>query len=227
MSPLAASDVSAAAPEPHASSLVTACVLALPGLAPLALTGDPLASCAWLAIAAAPLGVLCAACGLAVWPWSAMVPAAWMAALALACTASTRVLPTPAWAGATWTGLFLAGWALGRSAPRAAWRSSAVCALAALALSALPIGIGLADGAFSPGATARLLDLAPTTWVVESAGVDWLRHPAVYEPARAFDLGPELRAPFRGALAGPSILLVGCALAWTAARRARRRPADA
>lgn len=202
-------------------ALLTACACALPGLAPLFFSRDPLALCCWLALVAAPLGCVSAACALAAWPWTAMVPALWLVALSLECAGASRVLPTPVWAGAAWSGLFLAGWALGRLDRDAAPRRAASVTLLLLALAALPIGLGLCSGAFSPAITARLLDLAPTSWIVESAGVDWMRHPALYEPARTFDLGPELRAPFRGALAGPALLLVGCGFAWIAARRTR------
>jgi hypothetical protein len=56
---------------------------------------------------------------------------------------------------------------------------------------------------------------------MECAGVDWLRHPAIYEPAGALDIDPGLRQPFRGKLAGPALLLLGCALAALGVVRAR------
>lgn len=209
----------------HARSLGVASLLLAAGLVPCAFSGDPVALLLWLAVAAPALGVLAGGVGLPGWPWSAAVPAGWMLGFALVAATSRRVVPTPAWPALVWTGLYFAGWALGRARPRACARDAAATALAALVLCALPVGAGLVDAPFPPAWTARLLDLAPSTWLVESAGVDWMRHPAVYEPAHAFDVGPELRSSFRGALAGPLAVLVGCALAFGAARARERRTA--
>jgi len=197
--------------------LSASCAVALGGL-PLGVAADPLALLAWLALAAVPLGILCGARGLALWPWSAMVPAGWMILFALASAFSERAVPAPHGPALVLCGAFLCGWALGRGWPAAAWSSSGLAwALLALA-SALPMGLWIQDGAFPPAATARLFDLSPVTLVIESAGVDWLRHPLLYETARTYDIGPELRGPFRANLAGPVCLLVGCLGAWLAAR---------
>lgn len=206
--------------------LAVAALFLAAGLAPRVATADPIALLLWLAVAAPALGVLAGGTDLPGWPWSAAIPAGWMLGFALCAATSRRVVPTPVWPALVWTGTFFAGWALGRARGSASVRNAAVVAIAALVLCALPVGAGLVDAPFTPEATARMLDLAPTSWLVESAGVDWMRHPSVYEPAHAFDVGPELRSSFRGALAGPLAVLVGCALAFAAARaRAGRRTA--
>ena len=92
----------------------------------------------------------------------------------------------------------------------------------------LPGAAGLsAEPVWSPRAAALLLDFSPATLLVESAGVDWMRQPAVYGPAGADAIGPDLRLPWRGELAGPAVFLVGCALAcaarYTVARRAHSK----
>ena len=194
------------------------------GCAPIAATRDAVVFLAWLALCAAPLGAWLGgvrerdangerahAFLVPLWPWAAMVPGAWM--IVFVVLAAERSFPSPHWAAAGWTGLFLAGFGLGRCARDASRALAAALGAAALTLAALPAGAGLVAGAFTPAQTARLLDLSPVTQLVELAGVDWMRHPAVYEPARTLDIGPELRGPFRGALAGPLWLLVGCALA--------------
>ena len=206
-------------PSPWRRAVAAAAVsaLGLAGLWPVGGAGvDGLAALAWLSLAALPLGV-----GAGAWAgragWAA--PLAWALALSLVQSAP----PTLAWALTVVAGLFAAGWGMGARWPGGAgWTAAA--ALAALALlGALPTLVGLAgDAPWSPGVAARLLDLSPLSLVLESAGVDWMRHPAVYGPAGADALGPDLRLPWRGALAGPTALVVGCAVA-----RAGRRPRDA
>jgi hypothetical protein len=61
--------------------------------------------------------------------------------------------------------------------------------------------------------------------LAECAGVDWLRHPAVYDAAGVADLDPRWRAPYRPALAAGIALVVGCVLALLAARIDRRHAA--
>ncbi|HIL36446.1 MAG TPA: hypothetical protein EYG26_03095 [Planctomycetes bacterium] len=115
-----------------------------------------------------------------------------------------------------WSGLMLLGSGLaalmhGRWSIDRRSLGAALFFLGAL-LSALPGGAGrLQGGAFDPATTAWLLDLSPATLMVESAGLDWLRHPAVYGPAGGDALGPDLRGPW-GALAGGVLALVGYAL---------------
>jgi hypothetical protein len=195
------------------------------GCPTLLATRDPVVLLAWLALAAAPIGVALGGAGLPAWPWSAMVPAGWMIAFAACGAASGRSLPTPHWAALGWCGLFAFGWGLGRLAPAARATTAALLACALVVLAGAPLGFGLVPGAFSPALTARLLDLSPVTALVEMAGVDFMRHPLLYEGARTLDIGPELRGPIRGVLAGPLWLLVGCATLGIALRRGPR-PTD-
>lgn len=185
---------------------------------------DPLAELCWIALIALPCGLACGVLALRPWPFAASVPALWMIALALAGAVSERALATPLWAALCWSGLFAASWGLGRaraSGPRAA----ATLACLSVVLAVLPSAGAFLGRPWPPPLAARLLDLSPLSVCMESAGVDWLRHPAVYEPAGALDIDPGLRQPFRGKLAGPALLLLGCALAAFGAARARTRPA--
>lgn len=183
---------------------------------------DPLAELAWLAIVALPCGLGCGALELRAWPFAASVPALWMIALALAGAMSERALPTPVWAALAWTGLFAAGWGIAR-ASAAGVRQCAVGLCLALLVSVLPAAGSFLGRPWPPKVAARLLDLSPVSVCMESAGVDWLRHPSIYEPAGALDIDPGLRQPFRGKLAGPGLLLLGCALAAFGAARAHAR----
>ncbi|MCP3919450.1 MAG: hypothetical protein GY711_28260 [bacterium] len=169
---------------------------------------DTALSLAWLALVAVPVGW---GLGAARTPPAValLAPLAW-----LACGAFFLSPPTLALAGAAWTGLAACGYAGGVLAPRGTFVAALVCAGACW----LP-GLG-----WSPPVAARLLDLSPATLVIESAGIDWMRHPAVYEPVGADAIGPELRLPWRGKLAGPVVLLVGCTLTLVARRTARIVP---
>lgn len=202
-----------------ARHLATAGALALAGLLPIVATREPVALVAWFALVAPGAGVL--ASSLPAWPWAPMVPAAWMAALALATIDAERVLPTPAFAAALWTGLFFAGHGFGRVVRDSGARVAALTTLLSFALAALPVGLGLVDAPFPSAWTARFLLFSPVRWALECAGVDWLHHAAFYERARTFDLGPELLARPRPALAGALALVVGCLVAWAGSRVSR------
>ncbi len=150
-----------------------------------------------------------------------LVIAAVALAAAVACSpagAAFAALPGRGAALAVLCGLFLLGVALSPASPDFAGRIRA-----ALTRAALLVLIGwCADGAaggwgilrpvppWSPGVTSWLLDLSPRTLLMESAGLDWLRHPAVYEAAGTDRLGPGLRTVFAGPVAGSATLLVGC-----------------
>ncbi len=202
--------------------------LAAGGLAPLAFVGaggaDVVVLLVWLAIVAFPAGWL--AGGWRLPPWVApVVGAVWLGGVLLAQASGPRTdSPHWAWAWMVWTGLMAAGFAAGTSARGRPGRGAAASLLVTAALTGLPGGAGLGHlPRWSPSAAARLLDLSPATLLVESAGIDWMRHPAVYAPAGADSIGPDLRLPWRGELAGPVVLLVGCALAFTALRSAASR----
>jgi|RhiMethySRZTD1v2_1073278.scaffolds.fasta_scaffold414006_3 hypothetical protein len=181
---------------------------------------DPLVALAWIAIVALPCGLACGALALRPWPFAASVPALWMAALACAGISSERTLPTPVWAALCWSGIFAAGWGIGRASAADARAVAAGLALS-LAFALLPSAGAFLGRPWPAPVSARLLDLSPVAVCMECSGVDWLRHPAVYEPAGALDIDPSLRQPYQGKLAGPGLLLLGCALAALGAVRAR------
>ncbi len=216
-------------PEPGARPLARELLLALSfgalgafGTLPGRRGPDPLAALAWIAILALPCGLACGGLRLRPWPFAASVPALWMIALALAGVASERTLGTPLWAALGWTGIFAAGWGLARACSAGA-RGVAIGLCLSLSLAVLPAAGAFLGRPWPAPVAARLLDLSPVGVCMESAGVDWLRHPAIYEPAGALDIDPGLRQPFRGKLAGPALLLLGCALAAFGTVRARAR----
>jgi hypothetical protein len=218
-------------PPPERTQLATlvACAAAgalglLPGAGG---AGDPVTLLGWLTLAAPAAGALCGAGGLALFPFGLAVPGAWVMLLVLALASARVELATPVWAACVLGGLFAAGWALGRRS-RAPLRSAGALLLLGLVLTGAALGFGLLAGGAElarthPGAAARLLDLSPLVLVFDCAGWDWTHaQPEVY--ARA---GVEWfqRRPYRGNLAGPAVLVVGCALAWLArASRPSARP---
>ena len=82
--------------------------------------------------------------------------------------------------------------------------------LIAGALSLAPTLGGALERPWPPSVTARLLDASPVAWVAESAGIDWMRHPAVYDAAGTAHIGPDLRSGRRSWLAAVGLLVVGC-----------------
>lgn len=178
-----------------------ALALAVGGAGWLAAGSGPLAL-AWLALAAAPIGALAAPPrGESVWP----------ALLAAGVLVGPLVFSGDFLAAWVVIGLFLLGAAA--SVEGAKVPSAAMCLVVGTALAMAPAWAGAAGHApFPSETTARLLDLSPVVLVVESAGVDWLRHPAVYGPAGGDAIGPDLWTPPKGALAGSALVLVGCAL---------------
>jgi len=216
-------------PEAASAALARQLLLALAlgaigalGTLPGAHGADPLAALAWIALVALPCGIGCGALALRAWPFAASVPALWMIALALAGVASERALSTPVWAALAWTGIYAAGWGIGR-ASRSGVRACAAGLCLSVLASVLPAAGEFLGQPWPPRVAARLLDLSPVSVCMESAGVDWMRQPAVYEPAGALDIDPGLRQPWRGKLAGPGLLMLGCALAAFGAARARAR----
>ncbi len=182
--------------------------------------GDPVALLMWLGIWAPAGGFLCGAAGLRLLPIGLVAPAVWIAPLALLPGSSPEwSLPWLAWPILAWTGLFAAGWALGTAAPRYLWRGTGALLLLGALLTGMPGRGGSSEAPWPPRLTSLLLDLSPATLLVECGGVDWMRHPAVYGPAGSDRF---LRASWRGSLAGPAVLLVGCGLAAAAAGLRRR-----
>jgi hypothetical protein len=213
--------------------LLRALALALIGPSALAFGADVPSYLAWLAIAGPAVGAAAAGLGVALLPFGLAVPGAWLLVLAAVDAGSSAPLPHPFYGGLVVVGLFCAGAAVGtvvrRSGPSAsrAWSAAGWLLLASGAAAGLP-GRGGAEGApFEPALASALLDLSPATLALESAGVDWMRSPAVYD---AVGTDRFQRAPHRGALAGPATVLVGCLAAalatlWTrwngGSRRAR------
>ena len=180
-------------------------------------SSSSLALLGWFALIAAPVGFLAGAQRLGLWPLGFVPPAIWMALLGILDATSTVGLATPAYSGLVWTGLYATGYALGRLGWGAPFAGAAWLFLLALGLSLLPT----LEIELPAWWIARTVDLSPVTLLMESAGVDWMRHPSIYD--RAGDLPPTLRTPYRGILAGPLVLLVGCAIAILSALR-RREP---
>ncbi|MCA8979298.1 MAG: hypothetical protein H6831_07815 [Planctomycetes bacterium] len=136
--------------------------------------------------------------------------------------AAFTAAPVSAWAALVICGLFLLGLATGR-ATDGRWTGAGLWFALTLALSGAATGFGQLARPWPPELTAHLLDVSPVSLVLESAGVDWMRHPALYDPAGTLDIGPELRLAWRGKVAGPALFVVGCcALAVSSAWRARR-----
>jgi hypothetical protein len=192
---------------------------------------DPLVLLVWLALVAPAAGWLAGALRLHALVLAPVAPAVWAAALVVVDLSLERDLPAPAAACAVLAGLFLAGYGAGRAlaagrAGEGAVGSAALLALGAL-LGGLATGGGLAAAPWPPALAARLLDLSPAALAAESAGVDWLRQPGVYASAGSAHIDPRTRRPYRGVLAGPSALVVGCALAAVGVALDRRRRSTA
>lgn len=148
--------------------------------------------------------------------------------------AAFATLPGRGAALAVLGGLFLVGVALSPSSLGPAVRLRAALGRGALLVMLCWCADGAAAGwgllrpipPWSPGLTSWLLDLSPRTLLMESSGVDWMRHPAIYEAAGTDRLGPGLRTVFAGPVAGSVTLLVGCvflAIGALVRRRALKR----
>jgi hypothetical protein len=202
------------------------------GLAPLAFEvgrTDPFVAPVTWSLLALPCGVAAGACGARLWPFGLLPPVVWMLGYAFAQLSLERPAPTPAWAGLATAGLYALGAAVGAlTAPRV-WPGAAAALAFAAVLVALPGRAGITERTWaesSPRAARWLLDASPATLVVECAGLDWMRHRSVYHPAGT-DWFSDVRRPYRGALAAPVVLVVGCGLAWLARRSARRTDTSA
>ena len=181
---------------------------------------DSLALLTWLALIAAPAGYVYGAARADLLRFGAVAPACWMVTLALADAANPTGLATPVWAAAVATGLFFTGAALGRLGSAAMWTGAGALLLFASLLSGLAVRGGAWSVPWPARTAALLLDVSPVTLVCESAGVrDWMWRAGVYEPAGVDRLA---RRPWRGSLAGPTLLVVGCALAACFSRIGRR-----
>jgi len=181
------------------------------GLAALVLGfGAPVGFLAWLTLVASMAGAWMG-------PWSRSwrawtPPLAWGLALLM-----TRGLPMPWMAAFTIASLYAIGMGLGSWLPRE--RAAGSCLLLVAALSLAPTFGGHLERPLPPAVTARLLDLSPVAWTLESAGVDWMRHPAVYEAAGTANIDPSMRTQHRNWLAAATLLVVGCLLALSSKTR--------
>lgn len=154
----------------------------------------------------------------------ALAPAAWSLAIAW-CEARHGELNSSGFAACALYGLHAAGAALGRAlGPQRAPRAAACALLACCALALAPSRAGQGEPLLArraPRVAALALDLSPATLALECAGLDWMRHPAIYHPAGT-DWYSDRRAPWRAPLAGSGALVLGC-LAAALSVRARTR----
>ena len=200
------------------------------GLAVYPLCADPrqagVSTLIWLSLWAAPAGALASRSGLSGWA----VPVGWLLALTPGIGGQLPGLPGLRfewlYAGLVLGGLFGVGWGVGRAFVSCFMTSAAVLLLFGLLLAGLPSLGGMGGLApWSPALSACFLDLSPASLVLESAGIDWMRHPAVYSPAGADSIDPLLRLPWVGTWAGPCVLLLGCLTSWMGIQWGTRRAA--
>lgn len=172
---------------------------------------DAHAALVWWTLWAVPVGVLA---GAAVSPVRSALGAALglLALLVLLASFGSREVPSVIGAALVLVGSLGLGVGLGALVGRAgALQAAGLSLCVALLLAGLPTGGGLfptPPAVQRPALGSLLLDLSPLSWTLESAGVDWERHPAIYGPAGTDWFSGE-RRPFRGSLFGPLALLVG------------------
>jgi hypothetical protein len=170
---------------------------------------DPLALLAWLTLLAPALGALCARVA-----WAAGVPLVWSGLLFLTSTRANHALATPLWPACSVSGFFLIGLALGRWT-RSPSNTAVWLILTSFFFSGVSLGFGLVPlggelARTHPTLARWLLESSPLVLAFDCAGVDWVhRQPDVYVQAGIEWLA---RHPYRGSLAGPLVLVVGCAL---------------
>jgi endonuclease/exonuclease/phosphatase family metal-dependent hydrolase len=149
---------------------------------------DPIAALVWVSLIAVPGGWVCGARGMRLWPLGVVVPVAWMIVVAFADAMSARDLPAIGGSALAVVGLFGVGFALAGRRNAWPWRGAAVIWLVVVMMAALPLaGLALRE-AWKPAVAARVLDLAPTTLVAEAAGLDWMRHPPIYDGSSTVDI---------------------------------------
>lgn len=239
----------AAALRPRAIAVgATLSIVGLLGLLPgRAGAFDPVTFLAWLALWAPVAGLVLGASGARFVPAGISVGGVWGFALVLSDANSERDLAGPLWALLVVVGFFGAGQGLGAllrrrcgaRAPDVAGPAGALLVVGLL-LTGLCVQGGLSeagpswgadDPSHPPGRSPRqrfarvALELSPVVLVLESAGWDVTHaHPSIYHLSGVEWLE---RRPYRGMLAGPAALVVGCALAGLLGRRSRRQPGEA
>ena len=175
---------------------------------------DPVALLAWLALLAPAAGFACGSAGLALWPWSVSVVGGWCLLLASAAAGREDWPPGLAWAAGLLLGMFAAGHGLGRLLPGRELAGAGVLLLLAGLAAGLP-GRGGAGGRSwgerDPAWGLRIYAASPVALMLETAGVDWARHPAMYDPAGTeWFSDPGRRTPPAPGLAAGVALVVGC-----------------
>ncbi len=205
--------------------------LALPGALPGGRGApDAIAFLTWLAFLAPAVGALAAGLRIPLWPHAAAIPGTWMLVLVGVDALGPRDLATPIWSSLAAAGLFGLGFGIGRLLRS---ENAAVTAAGLLTLSAIlvlaPVAGATLRAPWPARASAILLDASPATLLAECGGIDWLRHPAVYDAAGTSDIDPRTRSPYAPPLAAGIVLVLGCALAIFGERSARARgsPSDA
>lgn len=200
-----------------ASLAISACLLPgwIPGLRGL----DAWVMLGWAALLAPFLGALAARQCAGVHALGVL--GLCLAQCALVLALSFRMVTEPALGCAVIAGLGMLGYGLGRLFGQLAPALLMLC----LGLCLAPSAPGWIGEPLAPEWSARLLDLSPWTWVMESSGIDWLRHAAVYEPAGALDIDPALRQARSGGSLAVMLLIVGGCGALVGEVLARRRGA--
>jgi len=208
-------------------ALVAGLAVASPGLLPLLdAQARPLALVAWLALCAPAAGWAAGSLGLRPLPDGLAAPAVWAVLLDLLDRSAPRGEGASSWCALAVGGLWLLGLSLGSRAPERPWQGAGALLLAAAALVGAAGQGGLASAPLARSAPrlARVLfELSPMTLAMETAGVDWMRRPAVYEQAGTDWIGGE-RRPYRAPLAAGVPFVVGCLAAGLLRSRRRSLP---
>lgn len=180
---------------------------------PAGRASDPLLLLAWLALCAAPCGAALVALGLRPWPYGAALVGAWGTFVVVVAGTAAREVPTPLWGVLALAGLTAGGAALALLVRAPAQTALALGALG-LGLALLPVAPGISGVPWPSAVASAALDASPVSLVAEASGLDWMRTAGVYDSAGTDRLE---RAPWRGELAGPVALVLGCAALGVAA----------
>ena len=205
--------------------LAIAFLLAVLGLLPRA--DDPVAYLAWAALSAPAVGVLVGAHGIGAF-YGATVAASYTLGLIWSDVLGEADLPRPLWAALLVTGLYLCGMGLGRLVPGRGIPLAGIVLLGGVLLSGASVQWGLGgedSGSWAaryPGLARVLLELSPLVLAYDCAGLDWTHaQPEMY---RLSGVEWFVRRPWRGILAGPLSIVVGCAFLLLSRRIPARVP---
>lgn len=174
----------------------------------------------WLALWAPAMGA--AGRGLEL-RWHGLLPLAWAAGLGLLFGQQVEPLGIIlSLSGLYATGAAAVAFLAALGVPSRPSSAAAAALFMAGLFAAAPAGGGVLARPWPPEVTALLLDLSPVVLVTESAGLDWMRHPSLYELAGTGDLPPDLRVAWTPGSAMALAVAVLGALAWALERRANR-----